>query len=421
MEQQPTSSSPHFIATLARISFFNHKKIFAMFLLASAAGLYSLLAYPVFSAGPATGLVFFLVAFIMPMMLALMLRSFRKALTAVVPAAAAMLLMPLTIFFSGAALLENQAVMFFPVVLAMGSGINYFLVNSYFSERRKPTTAANAIYLAYSRNGRPLLGMYVLLVVSFLSLFTLSETRLLGVMTALALSYSFVYTVLVLPALLNIYDLRRAAAALSPLESSVLKYLEAFDDIGPLASSLGVASHEVNAAANSLRKKGLLGPYFFSFDDPLVWFMLIFSYLAGSTLALGTFSAAGIISMNFVSILLLTLGVTVMANGTLAGRAAGPVLILASLYSVYQSVPQGNFPLALLLALVGAGSAILASKGILVMVSNVLAGAFYSAVFTYSWLASGGAPVPPVAWLLAIAVVVFFVQLMLEEEVYVTL
>lgn len=419
MEQQP-AAPPHFIATLARISLFNHKKIFALFLLVSAAGLYSLLAYPVFSAGPATGLVFFLVAVIMPMMLSLMLRSFRKALTAVVPAVAAMLLMQLTIFFSGAALIENQAVMFFPVVLAIGSGINYILVNSYFSERRKPTTAANAVYLAYSQNGRPLLGMYTLLVVSFLSLSTLPETRLLGVMTALALSYSFLYTVLVLPALLNIYDTRRAAAALSPLESSVLKYLKMFDYTGPLASALGVASHDVNAAANSLKRKGLLGPYFFSFGDPLVWFMLIFSYLAGSTLALGTFSAAGVLTMNFASILLLTLGVSVMADGTLAGRIAGPVMILASLYSVYQSVPQGNFPLALLLALVGAGSAILASRGILVMVSNVLAGAFYSAVFAYGWLANGGAAVPPVAWLLAIAVVVFFVQLVLEEEVYVT-
>lgn len=392
-----------------------------MFLLVSAAGLYSLLAYPVFSAGPSTKLAFFLTAFIIPMVLVLMLRSFRKALIAVVPAAAAMLLMPLTIFLSGFPLRESQTVMFFPVVLAIGSGMNYLLLNSYFSERRKPTTAANAIYMSYSQNGRPLLGMYLLLVVSFLALSTLAETRLLGVMTSLALTYSLVYTILVLPAMLNLYELNRSKAALSPLESSVLNYLKAFDGAGPLASSLGISPKDVNAAVNSLRRKGLLGPHFFSFDDPLVWFMLLFSYLAGTTLALGTFSASGILTMNFASILFLALGVTLITNGTLVSRILGPALILASLYSVYQSVPEGNFPLAILLALVGASSAYLASRGALVLFSNALAGIFYSAVFAYGWMAGAGGPNPPAVWLVAIAVVVFFVQLLLEEEVYVSI
>lgn len=418
-----------FVAPLAQEAAFASSTILLLGLAAFLAGLYVFAAFPLVEFQMQNSLLFVTLLFFIPTILTLMLKSFRKVLIALAPAAVALALTSLTLYVLQLRV-TGSAGLFASLAFAISISINFILARHYFDERRRPTTAINALRATYDLYSKVIVGLYVLMIVTFLSLvsFTTGETGSLGAMTALGLFWGLVTTIFFLPAVTVFYEHRASRKALSPLEQRLLPYAESFGHHKEnhlfFASWLGTAIEDIENSIENLRGKGFLGANFFIIDDPLVWFFLLSSFVLGAAMSKTFAPTFGEIGYGLGVLLALTIGICLQAHQSLqfldlsVRRLLGLILIAVSLFAA--STLSGLFlQLAAVLAVLGLLSVIISTKPYWV-VSNLTVSAYFALVFAAGWsLFDVSFSTDAKLWALGIAILVFVVQLVTEEEGYV--
>ncbi len=414
-----------FISTIARRSVFAYMPIFLVAAITAGLGA----TQPLGLAENDTVLVAMLF-FVVPILLSIVLRSFRKAVLGTAPIILAVLWTVGTANLLGMEI-SGAAALFGAVVLGFGATDNLVILLDYFRARSEPMTVASAVEAAFERSEKGLLGGSIVAIITFLSLSMASSPSIaqVGVASALAVAYALVANVVVLPALTNVYEFTSARKAITGKESKVLHYAKAYgkgEESHPFyASWLGVAIEEVEEAIENLEAKGFLGPYFFTLQDPLVWFLLLFSFLIGASL--DNFALPPLNSMlePFLSVALLTVGLSVQGPqlkkrlDKKAKKVMGLVIMGAGGYLAYaQSM---LFLEGYLLLLVGGLVSIYLAGTKLYILSNLASAAYYGVVFALAWSHFGVLELSDNIYAVAFALLVFVTILGIEEETYIKL
>lgn len=414
-----------FVADIAKRSVFSYIPVFVVALLLAALG-----ATRPFGLAENDAVLLAVLVFMVPVILALLLKSFRKALIGTVPIIIAILwtIGAADVFGLSTA---GSAALFAAVVLGVGATDNLVILKDYFLARSQPQTVAGSMEYAFENNEKELLGASIIAIVTFLALSMASSPSVaqLGVVSALAITFTLISNVLVLPALTNLYEFTGARRAITQKESRVLHYAKSYGkhkETHPFyASWLGLAIEDVEDAMENLEAKGFLGPYFFTLQDPLVWFLLVFAYAIGSSLANFALPPLSMMVEPFLAMALLTIGLCVQGPQVkkrmkkAVKKVVGLLLIVTGGYVAYtQSMLflEGY----LLMLVVGLVSIYLAGTKLYIL-SNLSSAAYYGVVFALSWSHFGVLSLADNAYAIAFALIVFVTMLGIEEETYVKL
>jgi hypothetical protein len=374
--------------------------------------------------------LFFTVFFGMALLLTVMLRSFRKALLVILPAIAGVPVVLLCSFVLGHNLSPMEG-LFATIILSTACGVNYDLVKKYFDERRKPATPMTSVFESFSKLSRPVAGVYILEAFTFIGIaaFTNDVTGYLGIFVAAANVLGLIASVTVLPASILLYEHAMAARVLSENEEKVFGYVKSFGSQkthSPIVASwLGVAVSDVEKSLESLTAKGYLGSHFFAIDDPLVWFLLLGSYLLGTIFARTGLPAFAMVWYDLGLAFLMTVAVCLLSPQSLQGlsrgtrRFLGILLVLITLAIAFRtSVLLTEILMALLI--LGLISLFFGSSAAW-LVGNTAVAIYFALIFLLGWLQFDWLATAPKIWAVGIGAVIFLLQLVIEEEAYVNI
>lgn len=411
-----------FISDIAKRSVFSYIPIFVVALILAAYG-----ASQPFGLAENDTVLLVVLVFLIPTLLTILLKSFRKAVAATAPVIIAALW---TISAAGILGLNvsGSAALFVAVVLGFGAADNLVILKDYFLARNQPNSVAASVEYAFSQNERELLGGSIIAIVTFLalSMSTSPSIAALGVASSIAVAFALIANILVLPAILNTYEFTNAKRAINLKEQHVLSYAKAYgkgkESYPFYASWLGVAIEEIEETIENLEAKGFLGPYFFTLQDPIVWYMLLFSFLLGSALANFAMPPASTMIEPALSFVLLTMGLCVQGPQIKkklkkkVKKLVGLLLIIAGGYFAYtQSLVflEGY----LILVVAGLLSIYLAGTKLYIL-SNLTSAAYYGVMFDLSWSHFGVLALSDNLYSVAFTLLVFVTMLGIEEETY---
>ncbi|MFH0961733.1 MAG: hypothetical protein V1820_03560 [archaeon] len=416
------------IGPLAREATYHWRAVLVLSFLLLAGGL-AVTTDPVFTAYLGNTVILFIsLVAATGVLVTLMLRSFRKALTALYPA---LISVPVTLLIAYA-LGESPSgieTIFATFAFTTAVGLNYTLVKKYFDERRKPATVLTSLFETFSKLSKSVAGVYVIETLMFLGIaaFTYEMTGFLGILVAIANGISLVATVTVVPAAVMFYEHAMAARVLSEHEEKVLGYVKSYGKDrkhAPLiASWLGVAASDVEKAFERLAAKGFLGSHFFAIDDPFVWFLMATAYFLGTVFARSGAPSLTSIWYDLGIVFLVTVSVCLFSPQNFPGiskgvrRLLGLLLGSATVFLAFRTSPI-LLEAVLALLVVGLASIFFASSGVS-LAGNAAVSVYFALVFLLGWLQFDLIENTPMLWAVGIGAIVFLMLMLVEEEAYI--
>ncbi len=432
MEDQPIEHRYYsrFIGPISREATYHWRAIMVLSLILLVGGIFAV-SDPIYrTQGGKAVTLFFTILFGLAVLLTVMLRSFRKASTVLYPAVLAASLVPALAWLLKETISPLEGI-YASIVLATAAGVNYSLVKKYIDERRKPATAMTSVFDSFSKLSKTVAGVYILETFTFLAIaaFTAEITGLLGIYVAAGLVAALMCTILVLPASLFLYEHTMSSRALTEKESKVLGYTRSFGAHKKhhpiVAGWLGIAVSEVETAVESLKAKGFLGSHFFAIDDPLVWFLLFGTYVLGALFSLTALPSAVSVWYDLGLAFLVTVGICLLSPQALQGipkslrRFLGVLIIGITLVLAVRTSVLLTEIIATLLVL-GIISLYFGSSGAW-LVGNVAVSIYFALIFLLGWLQFDTLSALPKLWTVGIGAVLFLMQMVMEEEAYITL